>query len=176
MLQPVFLIGFMGAGKSSLGKKLALLTGVPFLDLDQEVIETTGKTIAQWFSIGEMAFREAEKETLLQVIEQQQKKSCIIATGGGTPCFFDNLLKMNQVGITVYLKLSAEELQKRLAYSTNRPLLPQTNQFAWIQKKLEEREPFYSQARLIVNAEKLSANQLFSYLEPYECFLFKSEE
>jgi len=144
----IFLVGFMGSGKSTFGKKLANKLGYEFVDLDAWIEKDLGKSIPQLFeNEGENAFRELEKQALEQVLEQT---NVVISTGGGTPCYFDNMQKIVSAGLTIYLKLGARELTARLLDSkTERPLVigksPEAL-YAFVQEKLEEREPFYTQA------------------------------
>ena len=112
-MQRIFLIGYMGVGKTTLGKALADRTGLSFIDLDLFIEGRYRKTIRQIFEAeGEEAFREIERKALHEVAEFED---IILSTGGGTPCFFDNMTYMNRVGTTVYLKASLEALTERIA-------------------------------------------------------------
>ena len=112
-MRRIFLIGYMGAGKTTLGKALADLTGLSFLDLDLFIEGRYRKTIRQIFDEeGEDAFREIERRALHEVAEFED---VILSTGGGTPCFFDNMTYMNSVGTTVYLQASPEALTERIS-------------------------------------------------------------
>ena len=109
-MQRIFLIGYMGVGKTTLGKALADRTGLSFIDLDLFIEGRYRKTIRQIFEAeGEEAFREIERKALHEVAEFED---IILSTGGGTPCFFDNMTYMNRVGTTVYLKASPEALTR----------------------------------------------------------------
>lgn len=151
----IFLIGFMGCGKSTLGKKLAAKTGFTFIDLDDVIVQNINMSITEYFeTYGEAAFRAIEREELHKL---SGLKNTIIATGGGAPCHLDNMDWMNQHGKTVYLKLSPKALLSRLSQKEieSRPLLKgKTNEelLEFIQSKLEERSPFYSQANFIFDA------------------------
>ena len=117
----IFLIGFMGSGKSSTGKKLANLLHFDFFDTDTEIERITGKTISQIFATdGEDFFREKEREI---IAELSQKDNVVVSTGGGTPCFFDNMQLMNQTGLTIYLHANPKMLKQRLI--TNKKQRPQ---------------------------------------------------
>ena len=120
--QIVYIIGFMGSGKSTAGKKLASLLGWSFIDLDKKIEEHTGKTIPEIFSQhGENYFRNVEAE-VLRSLESQTKT--VISTGGGTPCHGDNMDFMLETGLTLYLKLTSDQLKSRLSESKGeRPLL-----------------------------------------------------
>ena len=112
-MERIFLIGFMGSGKTTLGKALAQKLGVDFIDLDLYIETRYHKTVREIFAeSGEERFRQIEKSLLHEVADFE---NVIIAAGGGTPCFFDNIDYMNGHGTCVYLKASVEELCKRLA-------------------------------------------------------------
>ena len=120
----IYLIGMMGAGKSTFGKQLATYLNFPFVDLDEAIVQHEGKTIAQLFeTLGENGFRLAEQKVLQ--IESNTTANKIIATGGGTPCFFDNMAYMNTTGCTLFLNIAAAEIANRLSKANNqhRPLL-----------------------------------------------------
>jgi shikimate kinase len=158
----IFLIGFMGCGKSTLGRKLAARLGYTFIDLDHQLEELAGTTVASYFSVhGEEAFRKLESNTLKAF---DYPKNSVIATGGGTPCYFDNIDWMNTNGLTVYIELSATALAKRLENGIEkRPLLKGLTEealIAFITGKLAERDGFYRRARLIMNGINLTPDAL----------------
>lgn len=145
----VILIGYMGAGKTTVGKALAKELGVTFYDLDWYISNRMRKTIAQIFEErGEDGFRQIERNMLHEVAEFED---VIISCGGGTPCFFDNIDYMNEQAPVVYLKAEPEVLYKHLAMSKNdRPLLRGKSQeelIVFIREQLEKRNPFYTKAR-----------------------------
>ena len=149
----VFLIGFMGAGKTHLGRALAQSLGYQFTDLDSLIEETAGCSIPRIFNReGEVAFRLREQEALRRITTnlQAQKASCVIACGGGTPCYHGNLEFMKAQGFVIYLHVSDEILCERLLQQTQpRPLLPWRTKeelLPHIQQLLKIRLPFYSQA------------------------------
>src|SRR5690606_8666855 len=120
---PLFFIGFMGCGKTTIGKKISRKSGIPFIDLDEQIVDKSGISIADYFALhGETQFRQLESDVLRAIPANQAK---IVSTGGGAPCFNNNMEWMNENGITIYLKLSPAVLLKRLAgkEAISRPLL-----------------------------------------------------
>jgi shikimate kinase len=158
----IFLIGFMGCGKTTLGKKLASRLGYTFIDLDHILEAQEGMTIAEYFSkFGEDAFRKLESDVLKQT---QYPANAVISTGGGLPCFFDNMDWINSHGKSVYIKLSSKTLANRLENEkTHRPLLREKHGedlIAFIGEKLKEREPFYNKATIVLDGLSLTAEKL----------------
>lgn len=158
----IYLVGFMGSGKSTAGKKLAAALGFSFCDLDQLIESETGLRIKEIFSKGgEDYFREIEKEIIRKT---GSLTNCVIACGGGTPCFHDNMRWMNNSGITVYLEMSPRQLQSRLKVSgANRPLISGLEDDAlaeYINTTLAGREPFYQQAKITVRGMDISIAKL----------------
>jgi len=146
----IFFIGFMGCGKTRLGKKLASITERPFIDLDALIEKNEGKTIAQIFAdIGENNFRILEKNTL-----QSNKfpNNAIVSTGGGAPCFFNNMHWMNNNGLTFFLDTPIPILASRLIKGkAERPLIANKTEnelINYIEVKLAERLPFYQKAAI----------------------------
>jgi shikimate kinase len=146
----VFIVGFMGSGKTTYGRELAKLTNLDFFDLDQEIEKNCQLSIPQIFSdFGESFFREKESETLDNVLK---KDNIVIATGGGTVVFNNNMLKMNKAGITLFLKLNCNTLYKRVYQNQDsRPLLkgknPETLR-SYIFTEYRKRMVYYRQAML----------------------------
>lgn len=158
----IFLIGFMGSGKSTIGNQLARQLGWQFVDSDKSITDQTGLSIPEIFSIyGEKWFRQKERE-LLQSFSAGE--NTVIATGGGMPCFSDNMDLMNRQGITVYLRIPPEILWERLQYGhKERPLLQNKSQeelSLYINETLEKREHFYMKAALIIDAGNKSAEHV----------------
>jgi shikimate kinase len=158
----IFLIGFMGSGKTSVGKRLAQLLNFEFIDLDEVIENSEGQTISQIFhEHSEEYFRSRESFFLQSLID---KKSIVVATGGGTPCFHSNMQWMLANGITIYLNTDAEVLFQRLKPEmAHRPLLKQNSEEElrnFIAAKLKERESFYGSSKFIVDTSALSADQL----------------
>ena len=153
----VFLIGYMGAGKTTLGKAFARAMGLTFVDLDWYIEERFHKTVSQIFAErGEEGFRELEKRMLH---EASDFENVVISVGGGTPCFFDNMDYMNQVGETVFLDVDNKVLFRRLKVAKQqRPLLANKTDeelMAFIQEALEKRLPHYTKAKHVFNGELL---------------------
>ena len=153
-MEQIFLIGYMGSGKTTIGKKLAARLGYSFIDMDTHIEEKQFKSVNQIFAdLGEQEFRKMEQDCLHEVAEFEHT---IISTGGGAPCYFDNMEFMNAHGLTVYLKLTPTELANRLENSkaNKRPLLSNRKGdelLQFISEGLSKREPFYNQAEVKVN-------------------------
>lgn len=151
MQQLIFLIGFMGSGKSFTGRRLAQRLALPFIDLDELIEQEAGRSIPRIFQEdGEAAFRKLEAETLRSL---ENRTPAVIACGGGTPCFHDNMEWMNTHGLTVFLDppvaVIADRLQREMDH---RPLLQGLTAGAlqsFIEARLQERRPFYQQATVI---------------------------
>lgn len=161
----IFIIGFMASGKSTIGRKLANKLGLPFIDLDKIIEESQKQTIRSlMYQSGEENFRQIEKEMLYKIIEQNEH--AVISTGGGTPCYYDNMQKMNESGTTIYLEVDIPTLVNRLMNSkTDRPLIwgktkPELTQYA--EELLKNRNPFYALARYKISGKNLSADDLIN--------------
>ena len=148
-MRRIILIGYMGSGKTTVGKALSKATGMMFYDLDWYIESRMRKTVSQIFAErGEEGFRQIEYNMLHEVAEFE---NVIISCGGGTPCFFDNMDYLNQQGDVVYLKATPETLYKHLLMAkVERPLLKgKTHEelITYITEHLKERSPFYEKAR-----------------------------
>lgn len=165
-MMKVFLWGYMGSGKSTIGKIVAQKLDVPFFDLDK-VFESQYKIeIKSFFSTyGEEAFREIEKMLLRKYAEN---KEFVISTGGGTACFFDNSSFMNSCGETIYLDYSAEILFERLKLShKKRPLFSYSNDLESITKlksHLDGRKIYYESAKFKISPNHENAEQIAQQL------------
>jgi shikimate kinase len=158
----VFLIGFMGSGKTYWGKIWAQRYGLKFYDLDAVVEEKEGRSIAAIFEKdGEAFFRKVETAALQQFSKVEK---AVIACGGGAACFNDNMKWMNENGITVYLSATAAYILSRVKEEKDkRPLINKMNEaelLFFIEQKLKEREPFYSQAQFVLPVDKLNTDSL----------------
>jgi shikimate kinase len=157
----------MGSGKSTAGKKLASLLGWSFIDLDDRIEEYAGKKIPEIFSQdGEDYFRNIESEILKSLKSQI---NTIISTGGGTPCYGENMDHMIKNGLTIYLKLTPEELKNRLSGSTGeRPLIKEISSkdlLGFIEEKLSSREKWYNQAEIVLEVIDLDIKLLHSIVK-----------
>jgi len=161
----------MGAGKTTIGEQLAERLGYKFLDMDHVIEEKMQQSVSQIFSEkGEEEFRRLERECLEEISTEQ---NVVVATGGGAPCFYDNMERMNAYGLTVYLCLSPEQLQERLelSHKNKRPLLAQREGkelLDFIRQNLSEREPFYRKAALVVSGtDEEMFQQILSFLSSH---------
>ena len=162
----IFLIGFMGCGKSTLGKKLALNIEYNFIDLDVYIQDQECKSINEIFKNGEDYFRKIERVYLQSAIKT---KNTVIAVGGGTPCYFDNMQLMKENGLTIYIDMHPTELISRLRLSKqNRPLIAslKENELSnFVFKNLNERKEYYNKAHKIVDGSDISLKQLQLYCQ-----------
>jgi shikimate kinase len=166
----VFLIGFMGVGKTTTGRKLANRLQLPFLDMDAAFANHFGKSVAATIEQeGESTFRKQEHELLKRLVVTHKKG--VIATGVGAPCHYNNMQLMNEAGITIYLSAPVGALVVRLSQSrTVRPLVNEKHGDelgTYITQLLEERKPYYEQAKISADALSVSAEQLERILRSY---------
>lgn len=164
-MQRIILIGYMGSGKTTVGRQLAKALGLQFYDLDWYIEMRFHKRVPEIFAErGEEGFRELERRMLHEVAEFED---IVLSCGGGTPCFFDNMDYMNQLeGDTVYLRCDPEVLAQHLSMGrTERPLIKGKNAEEleqYIRESLQQREPFYQKAKhtldvsLMDNFEKIN--------------------
>ena len=160
-MRRIFLIGYMGSGKTTLGQAFARALGLEFIDLDWYIEERYHRSIADIFAErGEEGFRSIERSLLHEVGEFED---VVIATGGGTPCFFDNIDYMNSVGQTVFLDVSPAVLFRRLKVAkAKRPLVAgktDTELQEFIRTALDRRLPFYRKAACPFNGEELESRK-----------------
>ncbi len=153
-MKRIYLVGYMGAGKTTVGKALEKRTGLSFIDLDYYIEGRYRKTVSQLFAEkGEDAFREIERRMLHEV---SMFEDVLISTGGGTPCFFDNMAYMNSCGTTIYLQVPVAELAKRLELCKHtRPVLAGRSGEdleAFIAESLARRDTYYKQATVVFDA------------------------
>lgn len=159
----IFLIGFMGSGKTHWGRLLSQKLNLPFFDLDEQVVSHEEKPINEIFAEnGEEYFRLVEKDMLHIITESHD--SFIMACGGGSPCYFKNIDYMNRSGTTVWINTPVETIFQRLiGEKDKRPLirsLPDDQLRGFIIRKFADRKIYYEQASVVVDDESLQLDQL----------------
>jgi shikimate kinase len=163
----IFLIGFMGSGKTHWARLLSKKLGLTFYDLDTVIVEQEKKSVADIFSEkGEEYFRYKETEALERIAEEQE--GFILSCGGGTPCFFNNIEYMKKSGKVIWLNTSIEVLTQRLMRERkSRPLIREVDESdlgRYIVRKLSERRMYYQQADVTVNEESVTLDELIRLL------------
>jgi len=157
----IFLTGFMGSGKSTIGPILANTLGFDYIDVDHFIEQKTNKRVAEIFSSeGEQAFRILERDALFEITE---RTNCVISLGGGTIANEENCQLVLQKAILIYLKLSPEEIVQRVQHRNDRPMLKdsQGNQLAPPELKnrvldlMARREQFYARAHVVITADNM---------------------
>ena len=159
----IYLIGIMGSGKTHWGRLLSEKLGIPFFDLDEEIVGQAGKPITEIFATaGEEQFRVMESDILHQLSESNDR--FIMACGGGTPCYFNNIDYMNQAGTSVWINTPVETLFSRLVnQKSKRPLIRDLSDDqlrGFISKKFSDRRMYYEQAELVVDEEPVELDKL----------------
>lgn len=163
-MRPIFLVGYMGSGKTTLGKALARHMGMEFIDLDHYIEGRFHATVRQIFDThGEEGFRDIESHLLAEVAEFED---VVVACGGGTPCFGDNMELMNRNGVTVLLDASVDVLHARLLHGrAQRPLIARLSDDElrrFIAEALQKRAPFYDRAAVRFDSAPLDDPALIS--------------
>lgn len=163
----IYLIGYMGCGKSTLGKKLARHAGLQFVDMDHYIEKRNCKTVPQIFAEeGEAEFRKKERKALEELSEFSD---VVIATGGGAPCFFDNVELMNRTGKTIYLNINPKILAERLMKSkTERPLIKGKSKeelVRFIDETLKKRNEFYTQAHYQITRPDIDLKEVMAMIQ-----------
>jgi len=164
-----FLLGFMGTGKTYWGKLWASQHQLAFFDLDAEIERSEGLTIRSIFEkFGETHFREKEQQMLKSF---GSKNDFILSTGGGTPCFYDNMEWMNNNGVTIYLQTAPEILKERLSLEkSHRPLiqnLDDTELISFIENNINKRNKFYTQAKEILPTDTIGKTSFNEIVNKY---------
>jgi shikimate kinase len=162
----IFLLGFMGSGKSTVGKRLAGRLGYSFIDMDARLEGEHGMTINEIFEkLGEKAFRELESNLLKEMVSLQD---AVISTGGGLPCTGNNMDLINRKGVSIYLRMEPAALLNRLSRGkSRRPLIRHLSRQeleTFIQEKLREREPVYLRAHHIISGLNFKMDELVEIL------------
>lgn len=161
----IFLVGYMGCGKSTLGQQLAQRLDYEFIDLDRYIETKNECTVSSIFKdYGEIIFRKEEHECLVELLE---KENTVISVGGGTPCFQDNMTLMNQSGMTFFINTPIAVLFNRLKNKTEqRPLLANKTDeelLNFIQKNHTERLPYYQKAQRTIESENIKIEDLLCF-------------
>jgi shikimate kinase len=164
----IFLIGFMGSGKTHWGTRIAEKLQIPFYDLDAVIVNNEGMNISEIFvNKGEEYFRYIEKQTLEDLTTREE--NFVLSAGGGTPCFFNNIDFMKRNGKVLWLNTSLEALNQRLIKEKmSRPLLKGITEMglrAYIIRKLSERKMYYEQADLMVHEETTDLESFINMLQ-----------
>jgi shikimate kinase len=148
--RPIVLVGLMGAGKTSVGRRLARRLGLEFVDADTEIERAAGLTIPDIFeAYGESAFRDCEKRVIARLLDGPPR---VIATGGGAFVDDDNRALIKEKGVSVWLRAAIPLLVERVSRRNNRPLLQNTDPAAVLQKLAAERDPYYAEADITVES------------------------
>ncbi len=171
----IFFIGMPGSGKSHLGRKVSAKLELPFFDLDEQIVAVTGQPIKEIFSEhGEDHFRKLEAEQLRKIALENE--NFLMATGGGTPCFHENMTFINQQGISLFINISLEVIATNMSEKgmDKRPLFKnftKENILDELKEKFRKRSVFYDQAHIVVNLEKRNykrvKNTLMNYLKSH---------
>ena len=167
-MKKIFLIGYMGCGKSSLGRKLAKAGGMEFMDMDSIIEQREGASISDIFHYqGEEYFRDAERALIEEL--STAEGDMVISTGGGAPVWQNNMELMNSLGATIYLRRTAQQIASRLSPHgrQKRPKLRGLNDeelVAFMTTNMAQREPFYSKAKYCVDCAERSDAELIDYI------------
>ena len=180
MQLPIYLVGYMGAGKTTAGRLLAQKLGWHFVDLDDAFEQIHGLSTADYIrTYGLEEFRKKEKYVLEDLADQVPFEKVIYATGGGYPCWEDNMECLRELGTSIYIRWKPEHLAKRLSLTdlSDRPVLQGRTEeelLAFIAPQLEAREPFYAQANHILDvdicdedSDERIAEELFQFIKAY---------
>jgi shikimate kinase len=171
LTKPVLLVGMMGTGKTSIGRKLAQCLGYDFFDSDHEIEEKAGMSVADVFeNFGEEKFRLAEKNTVLELLK---KRRAVIATGGGAVTHEETRKAIQDQAVSIWLKADPQALYERIKDKRSRPLLAQDDPLAVLTRLSEQRHDFYAQADIHMDLSEYDSSRaletvvqgLFGYLK-----------
>ena len=163
----IFLVGFMGAGKTTLAKKMASKLGYQWIDTDQEIEKKEGVKVSEIFEVmGEAYFRALEKQLIDGLIPSEKM---IVATGGGLPCFNNLMETLNQLGTTIYLERTPKELFQRVKQATNsRPLIAHKSDeelLEYIESTMEKRREIYLQSNIIADRFSQTPEKIIALIQ-----------
>ncbi len=162
-MKNIYLVGFMGTGKTAVGKELSSRLNGQFIEMDDEIEKRAGKSIVKIFAQdGEAHFRKLEKELLKEL---SKKQGLIVSCGGGLICDEENLRILKETGTVINLKSSAQKIYERTKIHTHRPLLNVANPLQEIEGLMEKRSPFYLQAHYVVESEDQTPAEVASTIE-----------
>ena len=167
-MKPLFLVGYMGCGKSTIGRKLARTLHLEFVDTDHRIEEREGATVIDIFHYeGEERFRTIEREVLEEVIASNE--AAVVSTGGGLPAWGDNMARIGELGVSVYLRRSPKNIISRLSpYGRQkRPKFRGLNDkelLAFMTTHMAEREPVYSRADIVIDCDTMSDNDIIELI------------
>ena len=161
-MRPIFLIGYMGSGKTTVGRILARQYGIEHIDLDWRIEQRFHTKISNMFAeIGEDGFRRRERNMLQEIMCMED---VVVSVGGGTPCFFDNMEQMNSAGYTIYLQCNIDVLVERIMRSqAKRPIVANKTKDeleVFVAEHLAEREKFYLKGQYVWNAVEMDLDEL----------------
>lgn len=164
-MNTVILIGFMGAGKTTVGMALSKRDNIPLVDTDQRIIEKAGMSISEIFARkGEEAFRQIESQVLSELLDQ--KNPIVVSVGGGLPLKEENRRMLKRIGTVIYLKVRPETVLERLKGDTTRPLLAGPDEKQKVRELLEKRGPIYQEAAdLVLCVDGKSVEEIVGELE-----------
>lgn len=162
MVERIYLVGFMGSGKTTVGKKLSQIIGYEFVDMDKLFEKRYKISIPSFFEkYDELLFRKLESENLKHTFKMS---GVVVASGGGTPCYYQGVDEMNQNGVTVFLDMVPSALVNRLIHAKNiRPLIKGKSQEEltnFVETELQERIKYYKKARLTIDGLSVNVAQL----------------
>ena len=165
-MEHVFLLGMPYSGKSTLGRSIANRLKLRFIDLDKEIEKLGEKTVPEIFSEqGEEYFRSLETKALEQIVSEDV--GAVVALGGGTPCFNNNIELIKKKGLSIFLDVTLEELAQRASGDNYRPLLQGRDLYAALQELRDQREDCYRRADLVVRGDEIQADEVITSIKSW---------